>query len=197
MSTSAITPNKSAVEAWPPPQGSWTYDDYALLPDNGMRYEVIRGDLQMLPMPLVRHQVILGELYFQIANFLCQKPLGEVFLSPLDVLLKEKTNVQPDLCFIRQERLGIVETSYINGSPDLVIEILSPSREGYDRRVKFQVYAQAGIHEYWIVDPVANSVEINLLRGEAYAPVVFSGKETIRSEVLPELALIAGEVFPA
>lgn len=191
---------KPDQEWWPPPQGSWTYDDYARLPDNGMRYEVLEGDLHMSPAPQIRHQQIIGELYMRIRNFLEKRPLGKVFLSPIDVRLQvvgRESTVQPDLVYIRNERVAtLTEEMYINGAPDLVIEVLSPNRESYDRRDKFRVYAGAGISEYWIVDPHACTVEVNVLRGEAYAPgAVFAGKAAIRSEALPELAIVTAEIF--
>lgn len=197
MSTVAFTPPKLSAAAWPPPQGSWTYADYARLPDNGMRYEVLEGALHMSPAPNPRHQLIIGELHGRLFVYLREKPIGRTFLSPIDVRLDETTTVQPDLCFVSQSRQQLVEKSCINGAPDLMIEVLSPSRENYDRSTKFQAYAKAGVPEYWIVDPEAKAIEVNVLRGEAYAPVVFSGTNSIRSEVLPDLALIVSEVFPA
>ena len=120
-------------------------------------------------------------------------------MAPTDVRLSNNTtNVQPDLFFVSQERLAIVEKNYINGSPDLVIEVISSRYESFDRSVKFDAYAQSGIREYWIVDPRKDTIEVNVLRGTAYVPLaIFSGTDAVRSEVLAELVLVAGDVFPA
>jgi Uma2 family endonuclease len=127
-----------------------------------------------------------------------QQPIGEVLISPIDVILPDLANpVQPDLVFIANDRLHIVKEDFIEGIPDLIVEVLSPGNPAHDRRIKFRVYAQAGVREYWIIDPDARTVEINLLRGEAYASAgSFEANEEIRSEVLPDFTARVNEICP-
>ena len=181
---------------WPPPQGEWTYDDYARLPDNGMRYEVIEGDLYMSPAPRPRHQRAVGRLYTKLANYLESRSLGEALMSPIDVRFPDVADpVQPDIVFIPADRADMVADKWIEGVPDLLIEVLSPSNPGHDRRIKFGAYARAGVREYWIVDPDARTIEVNVLRGKAFALLAsFAAADEVRSEVLPGFGVTVGDV---
>ena|SRR5688572_11120383 len=184
---------------WPPPQGEWTYEDYTRLPDNGMCYEVIQGELYMSPAPTPKHQSIIAALYGYLWDYLKNQPIGKVFFAPIDVKLPDlATPVQPDLLFIAQERLSIVKEKFIEGVPDLIMEVISPTNPEHDRKTKFGAYALAGVREYWIVDPEARTIEINVLRGQAYAPLgSFGADEQTRSEVLPDFSVRLSDVCPA
>lgn len=187
------------VDYWPPPQGQWTYEDYARLPDNGMRYEIIKGDLYMSPAPRPRHQRVIAALYGYLWQYLKTEPVGEVFFAPIDLNLPDLANpIQPDLLFIRAENLDIVQEKFIEGVPDLIVEVLSPGNPDLDRRVKFQVYAQAGVPEYWLIEPDACTVEVNVLRGQAYALAgSFKGETPIRSEVLADFSVVVDDICGA
>ena len=181
---------------WPPLQGEWTYVDYARLPDNGFRYEVIYGELFMSPAPNPFHQTIVGEIFFVLMKLAKEKNLGRVLSAPIDVVLGEiGTPIQPDIIFIRQERLDIIGERKINGAPDLVVEVLSPGTEQCDRQKKYNLYATAEVKEYWLVDPKSCTIEVHLLRGQAYAPLgTFGPDQTIQSELLPDLQLAVNEI---
>jgi Uma2 family endonuclease len=181
---------------WPPPQGEWTYEDYARLPDNGFRYEVINGELFMSPAPNPSHQTIVGEIFFVLMKLTKEQNLGRVLAAPIDVVLGEiGTPVQPDIIFIQQERLDIIGERKINGAPDLVVEVLSPGTEQHDRQKKYKLYATAEVKEYWLVDPKSCTIEVHVLRGQAYAPLgTFGPDETIQSELLPDLQLAVSEI---
>jgi Uma2 family endonuclease len=185
-----------AKTVWPPLQGAWRYEDYIRLPDNGMRYEVIEGDLYMSPAPRSIHQRVMARLYGYLWEYLKHRPVGEAFFAPIDVILPDlATPVQPDLLFIANERLDIIKDKFVDGAPDLIIEVLSPGNPALDRRTKFRVYAQAGVREYWIIDPDGCTVEINVLRGQAYAPLGnFSPGEQTRSEVLADFSVAVSEI---
>ena len=191
----------ASAQQWPPLQGNWTYDDYAQLPDNGMRYEVIKGELYMSPAPSPKHQRIILKLAIALSQFVQSDQLGEIFQSPIDVKMPDIAGagvVQPDLLFITGERLNIVQETLIEGVPDLIVEVLSPGNPLHDRRVKFELYAQAGVREYWMVDPDARTVEIYVLRGHAYAPLGnFGVGEQTRSEVLEGFAVDVEKICPA
>lgn len=169
-----------------PAQGCWTYEDYCRIPDDGKRYEVIRGILYMSPAPLTRHQRSLGYLYRSLCNHVDASGSGEVFLSPIDVILPElATPCQPDILFVARDRAHIVERKYLWGSPDLTVEILSPSNRSHDRKTKFEVYAEAGVKEYWIVDLDAREIEVfTLAKGEYRLHGRFGAGDMARSKLL-------------
>jgi Uma2 family endonuclease len=100
--------------------------------------------------------------------FLSKNRLGEMLLAPLDVRLSADTALQPDLIFIVNAHAAIMQEDYIGGSPDLVVEILSPSTAAHDRTTKLTLYAEAGVGEMWIIDPQAKTVEILKLQGNKY-----------------------------
>jgi Uma2 family endonuclease len=185
---------------WPPSQGAWTYDDYIGLPDNGMRYEVIEGNLYMTPAPRTKHQLAVARLHGCFWDYLKEHHEGDVYFSPLDLIIPGfATPVQPDLLFISKEHLDMVKENFIEGVPDLVIEVLSPPGSPmHDRRTKFDIYARAGVREYWIVDADACTVEVYVLRGLAYALLKsFGSDETACSEVLSGFHVPVGMICPA
>jgi Uma2 family endonuclease len=181
---------------FPPKQGNWNYEAYTRLPDNGMRYEVIGGKLFMSPAPRTKHQITSAELAFSFTLFVKQHKLGRVLDAPMDVRLPDLADpVQPDILFISKDRLDIIKEMFIEGVPELVAEIVSPGSKDYDRRTKFQLYAQAGVKEYWMVDPDACTVEIYVLRGNAYALLgTFSADDEAYSEVLDGFSVLVREI---
>jgi Uma2 family endonuclease len=164
MSTS---PRPPLTKEWPE-QGQWTYEDWARLPDDGTRYEVIDGVLYMAPSPTADHQSTSIRLAGAMLDYADAHELGEIFTAPLDVKLpNQPVPLQPDILFVRTERRSIVKRK-VEGVPDLVVEILSPSSRDYDRNVKFDVYEEAGVPEYWIVDPHTRTVEVFVLEAGEY-----------------------------
>ena len=183
-----------------PVQGQWTYADYARLPDDGMRYEVIRGELFMSPAPRPLHQVVITLISYFLVEFLRVNRLGKSFVSPIDVVLPQQLGdpVQPDIVFIANERLSIVGELNIQGAPDLVMEVLSPSNPEYDRTLKYEIYAEAGVPEYWIVDPHERTIEVFALRDGGYEQLGRYGEgETARSELLDGFTAAIDEIIPA
>lgn len=181
-----------------PPQGCWTYEDYAALPDDGRRYEIIDGVLYQMPSPNVPHQgvsvLISGHLLIHVQF----TGVGKVFAAPLDVQLPltPPVTVQPDVIVVLNAHLDIIKRSHIVGAPDLVVEISSPGTVGYDRRTKQDRYARAGVPEYWIPDPATQTIEVLVLEEGGYRPLgVFSGSQTLPSRVLPELPLKVEQFF--
>ena len=145
-----------------------TYEDYCKLPE-GAPYQLIGGELVMTPAPGTYHQLISSELEYQLKSFNYEKNAGVVLDAPVDVYLGESETYQPDIVFISSKRKGIIEPERINGSPDLVVEILSPSTAYYDLRKKFKVYEKSGVQEYWIVDPGEKSVQVFVLNNGKFA----------------------------
>jgi Uma2 family endonuclease len=190
-------PTQAAERQWPP-QGQWTYDDYKRLPDDGWRYEVIEGELHMTAAPSTRHQRASINLSAALHQHVIENGLGQVYTAPIDVLLPDlATPVQPDVLFIARERLGIVKEDVIDGPPDLIVEILSPSNWLADRRTKFRVYALAGVREYWIIDADLCTVEVFVLRGSSFTLVgKFGTGETVHSEVIGGFAIGVDALCP-
>jgi len=202
MALSLLTPhtvNRGPVlePAWPA-QGQWTYEDYCRLPEDGWIYEVIEGELYMSPAPRPRHQKSSGKLFAQLDYFCTKHDLGEVYDAPIDVILPGRANpVQPDVLFIAKRRLRIIKEERIEGAPDLVVEVLSPWNWTTDRRKKFQIYAQAGVREYWIVDPEARTIEVFTLKRSAYELVdKYKSGDTVSSKLLPGFKVQVKDVCP-
>lgn len=148
-----------------------TYDDYAALPADGLRYELHEGELSVTPAPRPRHQLVIGNLHVIMVEHVRVRALGQVFLSPIDVILSRITVLQPDLVYLDPSRLGLVTERAIEGPPTLVIEVLSPSTGAIDRGAKRAMYARHEVPYYWIVDPHGSTVEALHLAAGAYEPV--------------------------
>ncbi len=140
----------------------YTYEDYAQLPE-GAPYQLIDGELVMSPAPTPRHQRISQNLNRALDRFVEDHGLGEVYCSPIDVYLSDIDTPQPDILFIAKARLDIIGEKYIEGAPDLVVEILSPSTAYYDLKKKKRLYETSGVKEYWVVDPEAQEIEVYAL----------------------------------
>lgn len=151
----------------------YTYGDLMQW-DDGKRYELYDGRLVAMSSPSDVHQLVSGELYRQLANFLVGKPCT-VYPAPFDVRLFDTAEdrpedsrdvVQPDLMVVCDK--SKVDRYGIHGAPDLVIEITSPSTRRNDRLLKFNQYERAGVREYWIVDPDARVVLVHTLEEGQY-----------------------------
>ncbi|MEO0139645.1 MAG: Uma2 family endonuclease [candidate division WOR-3 bacterium] len=174
----------------------WTYEDYLKLEDEE-RYEVIKGRLMEMPSPTPWHQRILMELATLIREFVKVKNKGEVLPSPLDVVLDDNVVLQPDIVYISKERLGVIGEKAIMGSPDLVVEIVSPSTIRRDTVVKKGIYENFGVKEYWIVYPEEKAIEVWVLDDKGnYEIYSFAEKEgKVKSKVLEGLEVDLKEVF--
>lgn len=174
----------------------FTYRDYKSLPESETkRYELLEGELVMIPSPSERHQSISRNLEFILYQFIRDNNLGTIYDAPLDVVVGEDI-VQPDIIYVSNERLSIIGEQEIRGSPDLVIEILSPATAERDRTYKRTLYARHGVKEYWIVDPENKSVEVMTLRKKGFETVqVYKAGELLSSPLLKGLSLNLGEVF--
>lgn len=179
-----------------PRQGSWTYDDYAALPDDGNRYEIFDGVLYRSPSPSWSHQEIVFEIASHLRNYFRATGRGGVFVSPLDVELAPDTNLQPDVVVLLKESGNKLQKHHIVGAPDLAIEVVSPNSQTHDRFRKIIAYAGAGIPEYWIVDPYSCTVELlQLEHGEYQSQGIFRGKATLPSVIVPGFTVHVEEFF--
>jgi len=146
----------------------WTYEEYYRLNDD-QRYEIIDGNLLMAPAPDTWHQDWLSQIHLFLTPFVKRRKLGRTFISPVDVVLDSENTVQPDFVFIATPNLSIIQRRAIFGTPDLLVELISPSSVRRDRYDKKDLYARFGVKEYWIGDPANKSLEILVLKDGSYA----------------------------
>jgi len=174
----------------------FTYKDYKSLPESETkRYELIEGELIMVPSPNEYHQRISRKIEFLLQDFVEKNKLGEVYYAPLDVHLGEDV-VQPDILFVSKARSKIITKEEILGAPDLVIEILSPATAERDRTYKKTLYARHGVQEYWIVDPEEKIVEVMTLGKTGFESSGVYGKmSTLKSTIFPDLTIKLSNVF--
>ncbi len=184
------------AESWPE-QGRWTFEDWLRLPDDTFRYEIIEGELFVSPSPGTNHQIAVSSLLAAMHHYARYNNLGLVLTSPIGVRLPLRDSiVQPDILFIRRERVAIVKDDVIDGAPDLVVEILSPSNWVYDRSHKQEAYLQAGVREYWIVDYRARTVDVLVLEDDEYVQRGQYGEGSmVASETLTGFSIAVAEIF--
>src|SRR5438067_7715755 len=139
----------------------WTYAEFARLPSDSNRYEVIGGELYVTPAPGMSHQRIVTDLTFALEAHVRAHELGWVFVGPVDILFGEGDYLEPDLVYVRPERRGIVTERGLEAAPDLVVEVLSPSTSKRDRTLKRDRYRHFGVPEYWIVDRDAGEIVVH------------------------------------
>lgn len=178
------------------PAGTWTYDDLFTLPDDGTRYEIIEGELYAMPAPDSAHAFtiinLLMALYPVVAGL-----GGHVATAPLDVFFAGANPVQPDIVVLLAGGKARIARRGIEGPPDLLIEVLSPSNRVHDLLTKRSLYARGGIREYWLVDPDARSIEILALDRDAYhQEAVLSGRAPLQSPLLGPLEIVTDDLFP-
>ena len=171
-----------------------TYVDYLELPGDE-RYELHDGELVLvasLSEPHQRTSLLLTRQLLAVED----RGLGRIYVAPFDVILSDTEVVQPDLLFVSQERADIITHANIQGAPDLIVEILSPSTANRDWTYKRQLYARHGVKELWIVDPDAGIVWVMLLRGDDFELVgVYSEGQSFSSSTLGGLTIDLDDVF--
>ncbi len=145
----------------------WTYEDYLKLEDD-KRYEIIDGELLEIPALTTTHQRIVGRLFRILSDFVERKNLGEVFISPVDVILSEDNVLQPNLVFVSNENKSIIKERGIFGAPDMVAEVISPSTLKRDTEDKKKIYARFGVKELWLIFPGERAIEVLTLKGKEY-----------------------------
>ena len=187
--------------ALPNPRGvKLTYDDFVLFPDDGLRHELIDGEHYVTPSPLLKHQKILANLHVLIGPWLRIRQIGEVYFAPVDVVLSPTDVVEPDLLYLSNERNAQVATdANVQGPPELVVEVGSPSTRKRDETIKRGLYERAGVSEYWVVDTELDVVRVyRRLNPDRFArPEEFSleAGDVLTTSLLPGLELPLSEIF--
>ncbi len=139
----------------------WTVDDYLKLGEMNTPCQLINGELIMSPSPTPHHQIVSGNLY-DLLKAEAKRNSDTAIYSPVDLYVDSKNVYQPDLIYILEKNKGIITKRGIEGVPDLLVEIISPSNVFTDRYTKKNVYQKIGVKEYWIVDPASRTLEIYL-----------------------------------
>ena len=163
----------------------WTYAEMvAELPETNLPVELWNGEIIRSPAPHPDHQRIVRNFFRKLDQLVEPRQLGEVLFGPVDVVLTPRRVVQPDVLFIEKTRLNIVG-SHVAGAPDLVMEVISAGSWQRDRIEKVALYEQAGVAEYWIIDPDAAAIEVfALVKGVYQLHSKATGKEPARSKLL-------------
>ena len=176
-----------------------TYDDFLLFPDDGKRHELIDGEHYVTPSPNVKHQAISGNLHGLLWTYLREHPIGRVFHAPLDVVFSDFDVVEPDLLYVSKARQAdILTTQHVQGAPDLVVEVGSPSTRKRDATIKWRLYERGGVAEYWMVDPDMDTITIYRRAGGKYeraAELALDNGDTLTSPVFPGLGVPLSEIF--
>ena len=180
-------------DAGPEPKAKLTYEDYAKTPDDE-RWELIDGELIPMASPTVPHQSVDALLGYEFVR-LVKRGLGRVFHS-IDVVLSPHNTFRPDLIFVSSERADIITHANIQGAPDLVVEIRSPSTAGLDEVTKRELYERHGVREYWLTDPEAQTVTVLLLGENGYEVVgIYAKGDTLTSPTLEGFSIDLDEIF--
>ena len=185
--------------ALPKEEFFYTYADYKEWElKKGERYELIYGEPYAMVAPGTRHQEILMEISSHFHNFLRGKPC-KVFPAPFDVRLfyeedeSDDTVVQPDISVIcDRKKLG---PEGCRGAPDMVIEILSPSNTAIEMNQKLRLYQEAGVREYWVVDPENNELTVYCFHNDFIKTKTYKNTDTAAVTILPGLNISLEQVF--
>ncbi len=173
-----------------------TYADYAALPDDGHRYELIDGELVMTPAPGYAHQFVLARLFSILENHVRDKNLGDILYAPLDVILSDTTTVQPDIVFLANDRKNQARRRGIEGPPTLVVEALSPSRPGHDLELKRELYFRHGVPHYWIADPERRTLGGLVSGADEYVDdATFSADDAAALRPFPDLVIPLARIW--
>lgn len=172
----------------------WTYEDLLALPEDGKRYEIIEGELFELTGPKFAHGVAVMNLILLLGP-LVRSCGGIILTAAIDVFFRGAEPVQPDIVILLPGSAAKPTDRGIEGSPDIVIEILSPSNRVHDLLTKRALYERAGIREYWIGDPDARTLEVAAFANGRSTSRTFTGDETVVSSLLPDVPFPASAIF--
>jgi len=150
----------------------------------------------MSPAPNRYHQSISRNLEFLLLKYLKKNPVGELYHAPFDVYLSEHDVFQPDIVFVKKENFQVLTDAGVEGTPDFVVEILSPSNAYLDKNQKLRVYARTGVNELWVIDPDARFVDVHFLQQDPLKPArTHREADTFTLPHFPGLIISAREIF--
>ncbi|HVR11836.1 MAG TPA: Uma2 family endonuclease [Thermoanaerobaculia bacterium] len=176
-----------------------TYQDLLRLPEDRLRHELIEGEHIVSPAPTLRHQDVALNLAVALVAFVRPRALGKVFMAPLDVLFSQLDVVEPDVLYVSKANAHRLRERYVEGAPDLAVEVLSPSSARIDRVKKLRLYEKHGVREYWLADPAADTLEVYRLTagGRLALEVTLShaAGDVLKTPLLAGLRIESSEIF--
>ena len=176
-----------------------TYDDFLLFPDDGKRHELIDGEHYVTASPNTKHQRVSGNLFWLIRRYLEEHQIGRIFYAPFDVVFSHFDVVEPDLLYMSNVRAAeILTAQHVKGSPQLVIEIGSPSTRGRDETIKRRLYERSAVDEYWVVDPDVDLVRVYRRTGDRFArpkELSLEAGDVLTTPLLPGIELKLADIF--
>lgn len=176
----------------------FTTADLELMPDDGKRYEIIDGELYVSSSPSWEHQEVSLAIAAALQEWSLRTKLGRTGATP-GVIFSDDEAVIPDIVWMSNARLrSTLRTGHIYGTPELVVEILSPgaSNERRDRDVKLKLYSRRGVNEYWIVDWPSRAVDVYRRTGEGLDLAAhLAGGDTLTSPLLPGFSVQVSSLF--
>jgi len=163
---------------------------------DGRRYEIYDGGVYMVPPPSLGHQYTSGQLHFVLMRHIQAHGLGRLFAAPVGLILDETNYVEPDLIFVASGRESVLTPRGVEGVPDLVVEILSPSTHKRDLGLKTRLYEQFGVPHCWIVDPDAKRLSALTRQAGQYVTAIERGEdETFEPTLFPGLSIEIAPLF--
>lgn len=177
------------------PRTGWVYEDLQTIDDDRHRYEIIDGELFVSPSPSTAHQRAVLRIGAALLAHV-DRYGGEVFVAPLDVYFASDTVVEPDVVYVAPANVARVTEPFVNGAPDLVVEVSSPSTRRVDLGRKRDLYQREGVPEYWFVDVEAQRVLVHRLAEGAYDPPEIAGPDgVLRPTAVASFEITVDEVF--
>ena len=173
-----------------------TVEEFWSLPESVLPVEYVDGEIIMAPTPTIPHQRLVRRISFALQSFIEEHGLGEIFFSPLDVVLPTGEVVQPDIFFLttRQGESAVSEKR-VYVVPPLAVEILSPGTAAHDMITKREIYEKNGAREYWIVNAKTRGIAQLVLRKKRYVVKELGEADTIKSPVLEGFEMSVGELL--
>ncbi len=180
-----------------PKQKVLTYDDYAALtpPDSG-NYELHNGQIIYMPSPIPTHQIVSNNLATDLTIFLRKHKLGRIFTAPMDVVFNPIDTFQPDIFFLSNDRLHLIGDKKIEGAPDLIVEILSPSNKPKEMGYKKIIYEMSDVKEYWIINLEKQTLtQYENVEGEFVSRHIFQKTDALTSLIINGFEIPMNELF--
>lgn len=174
-----------------------TYDDYAKLtpPDNG-NYELHKGQIIFMPTPIPKHQEISGKLHYLLFGYTLSHKNGKVYAAPMDTEFTPNDTLQPDILFISKERLSIIGEKKIEGAPDFIVEILSPSNTNKEMSYKKYIYESCGVKEYWVIYPEKKTVKQYESRDNEFVLIgEFGINDSVKASIIEGFTVKIADIF--
>jgi Uma2 family endonuclease len=165
--------------------------------DDNYFYELIEGEMIRRSAPSTLHQRISGKIYFALETINRSKKLGEIISAPFDVFFDEYNQTQPDLLFISNQNRHILNEEFAKGTPDFIVEIISPTSVLRDRIDKKNLYERMGVQEFWLIDPQYEEIEVFVLENNRYElfSAATSDEGILKSKIFEGLEMNLSEIF--